>query len=68
MSAEIRSAKAKLAVATRHHPDSDHTALKRNLKAANLEAYVRGVIASWPPLLPEQLDRIAVLLRPGGGV
>lgn len=67
MSAEIRSAKARLAVATRHHPKADHTTLKRNLKAANLESYVQNVVASWPPLLPEQLDRVAVLLRPGGG-
>lgn len=68
MSAEIRSAKAKLAAATRHHPEVDNTSLKRDLKAANLESYVRGIVSSWPPLSPEQLDRVAVLLRPGGGV
>jgi hypothetical protein len=29
--------------------------------------YVRRLVETWPPLTPEQSERIAVLLRPGGG-
>lgn len=68
MSSDVLKARARLAVNTRHHPELEHTDLKRDLAAAKLEAYVSRVVAEAPPLTPEQLDRIAVLLRPGGGV
>lgn len=29
--------------------------------------HVRRLVETWPPLTPEQSERIAVLLRPGGG-
>ncbi|MBT2566576.1 hypothetical protein J7I84_08730 [Arthrobacter sp. ISL-85] len=29
--------------------------------------YVRRLVETWPPLTPEQSERIAVLLRVGGG-
>ncbi|CAM3294843.1 hypothetical protein PSET11_02223 [Arthrobacter ulcerisalmonis] len=28
--------------------------------------HVRRLVETWPPLTPEQSERIAVLLRPGG--
>lgn len=40
---------------------------RRSLKASRLEDYVSRVVAEAPPLTAEQLDRVAVLLRPGGG-
>lgn len=68
MSSDVLKARARLAINTRHHPEIDHTDLKRNLAVAKLEAYVSRIVAEAPPLTPEQLDRVAVLLRPGGGV
>lgn len=40
---------------------------RRDLRAARLEDYVSRVVSEAPPLTAEQLDRVAVLLRPGGG-
>ncbi len=31
----------------------------------SLDSYVRDLVATWPPLTPEQRDRLAVLLRGG---
>ena len=36
-------------------------------KSADLEAHVARVVAGWPPLTPDQLARVGVLLRPVGG-
>lgn len=63
----VATAKSRLAVSTRWHPHQDQTELRRDLAAAKLEAYVSRVVAEAPPLTAEQLDRVAVLLRPGGG-
>lgn len=40
---------------------------RQRLKAARLEDYVRKTVAAWPPLTPEQCDRVAILLRPSSG-
>lgn len=61
----VASAKGKLAVARRWHPDTDNSSLRRDLAAAKLEAYVSRVVSEAPPLTVEQLDRVAVLLRGG---
>lgn len=66
MSSDIRRARSRLAANVRNHPDADHAPLRRDLAAANLEAYVAKTVAAAPPLTSEQLDRIAGLLRPGG--
>lgn len=66
-SKESRRRKAKLAAAKRHHPESDHAELKRDLVAANIEAYIEKHISEVPRFTDEQLDRIAVILRPAGG-
>jgi hypothetical protein len=39
---------------------------RRNLRALRLEQHVAEVVAGWPPLSDEQLDRISALLRTGG--
>lgn len=67
MSNQTRTAKARLAAATRHHPNRDHTALQRDLAAAKLDSYIQRVLAEAPPLTPEQLSKVALLLRPSKG-
>ena len=52
---------------SRQSTDTDLVLARRDLAAAKLEAYVSRVVAEAPLLSPEQLDRIAVLLRPDGG-
>jgi hypothetical protein len=61
--------RARVAALARRRPanDPDLQAARRRLKAARLEDHVRKTVESWPPLDKDQLDRIAVLLRPAGG-
>lgn len=40
---------------------------RQNLKAQRLEEHIAAVINSAPPLTDEQRDRIAAILRGGGG-
>jgi hypothetical protein len=47
--------------------DPDIVEARRNLKALRLEDHVKKVLADAPPLTDEQRDRIASLLRMGGG-
>lgn len=51
--------------------DPDLLAARRDLRATKLEQHVAEQVAAFPPLTDEQLDRIAVLIRPtaanGGG-
>ena len=57
-----------LAAIERHHPDADTTDLRRDLRAAGAEEYVRGLVDGFPPLTAEQRARLAVLLHtPGSG-
>lgn len=51
----------------REPDDPELAAARLNLKAARLEEHVRKTIESFPPLTRDQLDRIAGLLRTGGG-
>lgn len=53
---------------SRKADDPELITARRNLKAARLEDYVSRVVSTAPPLTAEQLDRVAVLLRTGGGV
>lgn len=67
MGAAVRSARGRLAVTTRHHPDdADRLAeARRALAAAKAEDYISKLVAEAPPLTPEQRDRLLVLLSPG---
>ncbi|PYI39802.1 hypothetical protein CVS30_03845 [Arthrobacter psychrolactophilus] len=67
MSTDIFKARSQVAVASRRKDTAGLAIARRNLAAAKLEAYVSRVVAEAPPLTPEQLDRVSVLLRPGGG-
>lgn len=61
--------RARVAALSRSRPvnDPDLVHARQSLRANRLEAYVARVVAEAPALTPEQLDRVAVLLRPGGG-
>lgn len=49
---------------SRSQDDPEYVAARQQLKAAKLADYVAKAVAEAPPLTPEQLDRIALLLRP----
>ena len=61
--------RARVANATRYHgPDASQTVLaKRDLRAANLAAYINRVVAEAPPLTDEQRDHLRALLSPATG-
>lgn len=56
--------RSKLAHTLKKDPAADTTALRIQLKAEHLEAYVARVVAEAPPLTAAQRDRIAALLAP----
>lgn len=50
--------------------DPDLIEARRALRAERLAAQIAAQVDAWPPLTPEQRDRLAGLLRPatvGGG-
>jgi hypothetical protein len=47
--------------------DPELVEARRNLRALRLEDHVRKVLAGAPPLTDDQRERIAELLRAGGG-
>jgi hypothetical protein len=55
--------RARLAALTRHHPDADHGAARRDLRAAQLEEHIRRVVDQSPPLTENQKCRLALILR-----
>ncbi len=60
-----RRLSSRIAATTRHHPNADTTELRRDLRAARAEDYIRRIVDQAPPLTPEQRDRLALLLRGG---
>ncbi|WP_375476988.1 hypothetical protein [uncultured Jatrophihabitans sp.] len=61
-SPRVRHLRSQVAAAARHGGDA--TDAKRELVMTTLEAYVRRVVESAPPLTDAQRERIATLLRP----
>jgi len=59
--------RARIAALSRDREPDDPELLeaRRSLRAVRLEEHVNKVLADWPPLTDEQLDRIAALLRAG---
>ena len=57
--------RARLAGTLRHNPAADTTELRRDLRAARGEDYIRRLVAAAPPLSAEQRARIAVILLGG---
>ena len=58
--------RARVAALARSHTPDDPELLgaRRDLRAARLEEAVRKTVDTFPPLTPDQCDRIAALLRP----
>lgn len=63
--------RSRLANTLRQNPSADVTELRRDLKAARLEDYIKRTVDAAPPLTVEQRERLAHLLTPalaaGGG-
>jgi len=66
---KARRLSSTVAAITRHRGDQDPTLpeLRRDLRAAGLEDYIRRVVGAAPPLTADQRDRLATLLRGSGG-
>ena len=63
-----QTTRSKLAVAVRDkHPESEITALRRDLRAERLEEHIKSIVDQAPPLTDQQRVRIAALLHKGGG-
>lgn len=50
---------------SRQSDDPELAAAKSTLKAEVLAEHIRRTVDNWPPLTPEQTDRLAILLRGG---
>jgi hypothetical protein len=61
--------RARVAALSRDREPDDPALIeaRRNLRAERLANHVRRVVAEAPPLSTEQRERIAALLRAGGG-
>lgn len=66
---EINHHKCRVAALSRSRSETDQELLeaRQSLKAAKLAAYVQRVVGEAPDLSDEQVDRIALLLRPRSG-
>lgn len=68
MARRINSARARVAVLTRHGASPGLIQEARaELKAANLEARIHAAVDTWPPLTAEQRADLAILLAPADG-
>lgn len=59
--------RSQIAHAIRQDPDADVTHLRRQLKAERLADHIKAVVDSAPPLTADQRERLADILRGGGG-
>lgn len=69
ISKDVASARGKVAGLVSRRPADDPAIAeaRRDLRAAVLADYVKTTVDALPPLTAEQLDKVAVLLRPSGG-
>lgn len=60
-----KNERAKIASLSRSREPNDPeiVSARQRLKAARLEDHVRAVVEAWPPMTPEQIERVAVALR-----
>ncbi len=67
MTPDVRSARARVAAAKRHHPNDPKTdQLAAEFKADRLAEHIRRLVDAAPPLSEAQRSRLALLLRPTG--
>lgn len=59
--------RSQIALTMKADPEADVTELRRQLRAERLEDHIKAAIDAAPPFTPEQLDRLAAILRPAGG-
>ena len=64
---EVARTRSRVAVASRLGSPEDVAQARRDHAAAKLADTIERTVAAAPPLTPEQLDRLAGLLRAGGG-
>jgi hypothetical protein len=62
MTATVRHLRAQLAAATRHHPEKDHTDLKRDLGFAKLEAYLMANQDTIRAMTEDEITRLEILI------
>ncbi|TGA89424.1 hypothetical protein [Streptomyces sp. MZ04] len=67
ISKPVAESRSRLGAKRRWNPDADVTEERRELKAALLEAHIKKVVDSLPPLSDEQRAKLALLLRPEAG-
>jgi hypothetical protein len=69
IAAEIQHHKCRRNALLKHRAQDDPKVIAAtlSLRAAKLAAYVEKAVSEAPPLTPEQIDRIALLLSPVGG-
>jgi hypothetical protein len=60
-----QQARNRLGGTARHNPDGTEDA-RRDLAEATLAARIREIVDRAPPLTPDQCERLARLLAPGG--
>lgn len=60
---EVARTRSRIAVATRCGTPEDVTTARRDHAAATLADHIQRVVATAPPLTPEQTDRLSGLLR-----
>lgn len=65
MSRRTQSLGGQLASNRRHHPERDHTDLETELATSKISDRVAEIVASAPPLTPDQRERISALLAGG---
>jgi RNA:NAD 2'-phosphotransferase (TPT1/KptA family) len=62
MTATIRRLRAQLAAATRHHPDQDHTDLRRDLGFAKLEALLLANQDTIRAMSEDEITRLEIII------
>ncbi len=67
MDTKSKLLRSRLAAHSRYRPEDTETAdsLRRDLRAARAEDYIKKLVAEAPPLSETQRDRLALLLRGG---
>lgn len=56
--------RSEIAHTLKKNPQADVTALRLKLREQRTEEYIKKQLAVWPPLTPEQRNRLAELLKP----
>ena len=65
---EVARTRSRVALAARRGTPDELAAAKRDHAAASIAAHIEKVTAAAPPLTEAQANRLAGLLRGGGGI